>query len=123
MTQDTEERTVRPFAAVIQEHRDGALHAELSEELQNLVAEVLTHGKAGSLTLVVDVKPADKGLGSALIVAAEIKTKPPKGERPAAIFFPDAEGNLFRRDPRQPELPLREAPAGPDHDALREAQR
>ena len=120
---DQTDTTVRPFAAVVQEHRDGALHAELSEALQEVVAEVVTHGKAGSLTLTLNVKPADKGLGSALIIAADIKAKPPQGERPAAIFFPDESGNLFRRDPRQTELPLREAPGGRDDEApLREAR-
>lgn len=99
----------RPFTQWLQEQRGGNLHGELSEQLQQLVQAVTEHGKNGSLTLVVHVKPAGNGVN--LLVSDDVKVKAPQPERPVALFFADDEGNLSRRDPRQPELPLREIPS------------
>jgi len=99
----SEEVQVRPFAAFLQDH--GNTHDELSVALQDLVAAVTKHGKAGSLTLKLTVKPAAKGMEHVLSVMDQITVKAPAGERAERIFYSDEHGNLTRRDPRQPELP------------------
>lgn len=99
---------VKPFAAWLQEQRQGGLHSELSEQLQVLVAAVMEHQKRGALTLTIDVAPNRDGV--TVFVTDEIKVKAPQPERPATIFYPDSSGNLSRRDPRQPELPLQAIP-------------
>lgn len=96
----------RPFAAVIQEQRSGLLHSELSHELASLVSAVLSTGKAGTLTLAVKVTPNKDGV--TVMVTDKVTVKMPEGERGAAVFFVQGDGNLVRRDPRQLEMPLRE---------------
>jgi hypothetical protein len=118
-----DEPQARPFSQFMIEQRRGALHAELSDVLREVVAAVQDHGKAGSLTLTIDVKPGAKGTRT-LVVSDSIKTKIPQGERPSALFFADDAGNLHRDDPTQPELPLRRVDVGrgADDDLRRAAQ-
>jgi hypothetical protein len=114
MTEDKAPPTdPRPFTGFIQEQRRGALHEELSEELQQLVHGVLEHGKAGTLTLQLKVKPAGDGM---VTITDQIKTGVPQGERSPSIFYADDHGNVSRTDPRQMSMPmgapLRAAQAG-----------
>lgn len=99
----------KPFAAVIQEQRQGGLHGELSHELANLVASVQETRKPGVLTLTLKVTPNKDGV--TVTLSDDISVKLPKSDRGAAIFFVQGDGNLVRNDPRQPELPLREVGA------------
>lgn len=96
----------KPFAAFLQEHRNGGLHAELSDGLALLVAACREHAKGGSLTLSVKVTPNADGM--TMTVSDEVKVKAPEASRGAALWFADEDGNLSRRNPLQPELPLRE---------------
>lgn len=98
--------TRKPFAAFIQEQRGGGLHGELSDALHDLVAAVSEHGKKGVLQLQVIVEPM--GDGATVRVTDKIKLTAPEGERGAAIYFIDHDGNLSRKNPAQIELPLRE---------------
>lgn len=99
----------KPFAMFVQEQRGGALHAELSEALAELVAACLEHDKSGTLTLKINVAPT-KAAGT-VQVSDDVTLKAPQGSRGAALFFTDSSGNLSRRNPAQPELPLREIAA------------
>lgn len=108
----------KPFGQFLLEQRDGGLHSELSEALQELVAAVAEHGKGGTLTLTVKVGPLKGAMYGQLVVLDEVKVKAPEGERGASLFFEDGSGNLSRSNPRQPELPLREVPA--DSSPIRE---
>lgn len=108
-----------PFTQFLVEQRQGGLHGDLSESLQQLVAAVEEHGKAGTLTLTIRVTPTSKG-ASTYFVTDDVKVKKPEADRGASLFFSDGHGNLSRTDPRQPELPLREVPA-PEPTAIREA--
>lgn len=101
---------VRPFAAVLQEQRSGGLHSELSEQLAAVVAAVAEHGKPGSVMVTLNVKPSE--MPGAIVVSDDVKAKVPQPDKPASLFYSDDHGNLSRRDPRQPELPLREVAAG-----------
>lgn len=106
---------VRPFGAFLQEQRGGILHSELSRELAGIVQAVNEHGKTGTLTLKIKISPSK--IDGAVEVEDEVAAKPPEAPRDAALFFSDDDGNLSRRDPRQPELPLRAA----GHDERRSA--
>lgn len=115
-----ENPTRRPFAAWLQEQRNGALHAELTEQLTELVKSCTEHGKKGSLTLTVTVKPSDDGYH--LFVTDDTKATLPRGERPSALYFSDEDGNLSRRDPRQQELPLRKIDGGKGEEVVPDAE-
>jgi hypothetical protein len=101
---------LRPFAAVLQEQRQGGLHSELSELLAEVVHAVETHGKPGALTVTLQIKPAE--MPGAIIVLDDVKAKVPEADKGGSLFYPDDRGNLSRRDPRQPELPLRKVEGG-----------
>lgn len=98
----------RPFNQWLLEQRGGSLHGELSDRMQELVAAVAIEGKTGSLTITIKVSPAAAGTNQ-FVVTDDVKVKSPEPERGASLFFADPAGNLSRSDPRQPELPLREA--------------
>lgn len=111
---------VKPFAAFLQEQRKGSLHTELSDGLADLVRLCQEHGKTGTATLKLTVKPQKDG--ETLQITDDVKFAPPKGERPASTFFADETGNLSRNPPRQQELPLREVGDGRADTPLRKAQ-
>jgi hypothetical protein len=93
------------FWGWLREHKNGALHAELSEVLAEVTSAVLEHEKVGSLTLKVTVAPTKDG--RTVFVTDEVKSTIPKADRGGSIMFADADGNLSRRDPRQMELTMR----------------
>lgn len=107
MSKDDTIPTIRPFAAILQEHRKGRLHSELGEKLNELVEAVQTLGKGGSLTLKLQIKPSGKG-SDMVIVSDDIKVDLPKLESEPGWFFIDSDKNLVRHNPSQPDLPLRE---------------
>lgn len=102
----TPERARRPFAAFIHEQRGGGLHGELTDVFAELVLAVIEHQVKGALQLQVLVAPNKDGV--TVTVTDKIKVTLPEGDRGAAIFFVDEDGNLSRQNPRQQELPLRE---------------
>lgn len=115
---------VRPFADFLIEQSGGKTHDELGEGLHDLIQRVLDTGKKGSLTLTVTVAPLKDDL-EVLIVSDEIKLKLPEHDRKASMFYPDANGNLTRTDPRQLTFDsLREVPVGvdPETGEIREVQ-
>lgn len=101
---EAEGRTIRPFTDFLQEHRHGELHGEVSAALNDLVQAVTGIGKSGSLTLTITIEPAGTN-HEQVLVKDDVVVKQPKPARESAICFVDDEGNLSRRDPRQPELP------------------
>lgn len=95
----------RPFLDFLREHRNGVMHDQLSDKLQECVASVATEGGNAVLTIKIVIKPANAGEG-ALMVTDEIKTTLPKPKVGGSIFFASPENNLIREDPRQHKLPL-----------------
>lgn len=102
----------KTFATFVIEQRNGALHAEASDFLAELVKAVQDHQKAGSVTIKITVKPGSKGTGT-LVVSDDVTIKAPTADRAAALFFPDEHGNLHRSDPRQQQFPMRRVEVGP----------
>jgi hypothetical protein len=108
------DRTIRPFAAILQEVGAGRLHDRVSEQLADVTAAVAATGKKGTVTLVVTVEPlkggkSKAGITDTLVVTGKSAAKVPEGDdsAPTSVFFHDASGNLVRNDPNQPELPIR----------------
>jgi hypothetical protein len=99
----TAEPQVRPFAELLTVLDHGAAHAEASRAMHDLVAAVRDAGKKGTLTITLQVAPL-KGSDSQVVVAAQVKSSPPKSEPSAAVFFIGDDGNLSRHDPRKLEM-------------------
>lgn len=118
---EEQESVIRPFAEFLVQQANGRTHAELTDAFHGLIASVRETGKAGRLTLAIDVKPLSKGDDHTLTVTDSVAVKLPKGERPQSVFFIDGDGNLSRTDPRQMSLPLREVADRRDGQQLKEA--
>jgi len=88
------------FISTIKDYRDGKLARELDESLTELVSEIEEHGKGGSLTLTLALKPNGE---AAITASAKVSTKLPKRPIGDALFFTHA-GNLSRKDPSQAEM-------------------
>jgi hypothetical protein len=97
------DRTVRPFAAWLNDQRSGLTHSELSDALNELIEAVGETGKAGKLTFTVSIKPE----GGMVVVRDEIEVKLPKPDRDPSLFFVDEDNNLTRDNPFQGTLALR----------------
>jgi hypothetical protein len=93
------------FADVLGSVEGGVAFNEINEALQDLVVAVQQTGKTGEITVTLKISPNG---GHAVSVAAAHKVKEPKPAKAITVFYADGGGNLLRRDPRQPELPLRE---------------
>jgi hypothetical protein len=94
---------------LLQEHRAGATHDEISDAIREVVAAVTDEQKAGRVAINITVKPRGKGDG--LDVAVECKAFPPKATPGVSTFFADKDNNLSRQDPRQANMDLRPVPA------------
>lgn len=89
------------------ENEDGDLIPVLDHagnEFAKLINAIVQTGKAGAITMKIDVKPSTAG---ALAVKAAIATKIPKGLPPESLLWPTPEGNLLAEDPRQTRLDLK----------------
>ncbi len=95
------------FPETILQLNNGAAVAELSAALEKVLAAVRESGKPGSITFIVTVKPASKGVTSVVMVESQIKTKLPEPERGMTVFYLTEDNRLVRNDPRQQQLPLR----------------
>lgn len=93
----------KPFADVIRDYRNGALHDKLTGELAAAVQRAVTTNAPAELTIKLKIKP-DKG--QIKMTAASKLTLPAEIEVGDALFFPDDDGGLHRTDPRQGELPI-----------------
>ena len=75
-----------------------------SDKLAELVNAVTSTGKAGSLTLKIDVKPSTAG---ALAVRGDVKIKKPARLPREALLWATPDGNLLAEDPKQTRLELK----------------
>lgn len=106
----------RGFAPLLHEIDDGALHAELSSKLQQVVSELALYTETycskakGKVTLTLSL---EAGTNGTVQVHGEVKTKTPPPRRGATMFWTTKGGNLSLENPRQTKLPLREVPPPP----------
>lgn len=83
----------------------GALAADLSEAVTDVVKAVTALGKAGTVTLKLTIAPTDtQHVTDALTIQAEIVPKPPVPPRRASIVFTDDDGRLGRNPSKDPEM-------------------
>lgn len=89
---------------IIREADRGQLLQDFQQGLDDIVNAIETahgHGK-GQITITLDIKAK----GDAYQIDGKLKVKVPEPERLATTMFFDADqGELTRRDPRQPDLP------------------
>lgn len=90
------------FLRALQEHRQGEIITELSTKMREAVEVARKRGKTAKVILEITLSPNNS---NAISFAAEVTTKLPKEDPYAGIFFSDENGNLFRNDPLQQELP------------------
>jgi hypothetical protein len=110
VTDKTKERPdPRPFTQFLLEQRKGGLHEDLSSTLAEVVQAVMEHGKQGTVTVALKIKPIGDGQ---IQVFDNVTAKAPEGEKAPSIFYTDKHGNVSRTDPRQTEMPLRKVGAG-----------
>jgi hypothetical protein len=95
----------RPFTQFMQEQRKGGLHEDLSARMAEVVQAVMEHGKVGTVTVALKIKPIGDGQ---IQIFDDVKVKAPEGEKAPSIFYTDSHGNVSRTDPRQTTLPLRQ---------------
>lgn len=118
MSNETRPEDAGSFAAQFVQLRP-ATDRELAESLRALVRAVEATGKKGSLTLRLDVKPAEQAEG-AVIVNDHIALKAPQHDRKGAVAFIGRGHELAKRDPNSLPLfddeHLRDVPAAPVRD-------
>lgn len=103
------------------ELRKGSVVTKASEDLARLVQEVQKLGKPGELKIVLKVRPNADGV--TLAIEAGVDAKLPKPDQKATTFFPNEEGQLFRDDPSQKDLPFGVVNGGvPDEPAQSEPE-
>jgi hypothetical protein len=102
--------TFRNFSQLLSAAEDGRLNSDLSQALREALSQLeeVSGGRVKAkatfnltLTLTLD--------GGGLVeVGSDYKVKLPKMPRARTLLYATPEGNLTRRNPRQPDLPLRD---------------
>ena len=96
------------FVKVLAQLRDGTFLLDAGEGLAELVEQVRQTGRAGRLMITFDVKAAGKGVSGMVVIRDALVVKLPKAETSETVMYALEGGQLSRRDPRQPMLPLQE---------------
>lgn len=100
---DNDGVAIRPIQETLARLREGRIYDLMSLELNKVVKAVRDTGKAGKMTLTIDVKPVKK-IAGALELTAEVNGKLPKLEASSDLMFPDEDGNLYVRPPNQRDI-------------------
>ena len=95
----------RSVMGILPEVRQGKLVEDMTYELASLIQQVISHQKAGELTLKLRVSPGKHAMNAVDIVDVMNVKAPQKTPMPT-IFFADEEGSATRNDPNQHELNL-----------------
>ncbi len=94
---------MRPFTDILREARRGAVVELISEEMETVIKAVRHTGKAGALTLKIDIKPRDQD-AEQVNLSFKVTAKAPSAPMPEALFFTTLDGDLLRDDPTQREM-------------------
>lgn len=95
---------MRKFSDLIPILRRGELDEDVGLKLQQLAHQVKLTGKAGKLTLTLEIKPNGKDSDEAFIFDS-IKVATPQRDNSGCLVFIGQEGELSRTDPSQAPLP------------------
>lgn len=97
-----------PFSEQIKHLAKGTLDAELTESLADLVKAINAHGKKGSITLQLNLKPeVVNGEVQMINILPSVAVASPQPQRMSSRMWPTYDGDLLRNDPDQPELDLK----------------
>jgi len=95
------------FLNLITAHRNGTVITDVSKALRQVTAACQLTGKAGKVTLTINLRPASVGDAATLVVEPHVTAKVPENTPPGSIFYADDDFNLVREDPRQQRLALK----------------
>lgn len=94
--------STKPITATLALLQGGSFLDQCSEQMNQLVRCVDETGKAGKLTITLDVKKA----GGTVNIIAKVTNKTPEVAPDADTFWPTTEGNLSLENPNQRKLDL-----------------
>lgn len=95
--------SIRPITDTLRLLHGGVFIDECSEKLAEVVRSVDETGKAGKLTITLDLKKS----GGALAIAAKVTNKAPEQKADEDLMWPTVEGNLSLDNPAQRKLDLK----------------
>lgn len=93
-------------ATVLGQIRKGQFLYDLSQKMEELVADIREHKKGGKIAITLKFETMNAGDADTLQVVDEISVSKPKPTRAKSIFFTTKANTLVREDPRQRELEL-----------------
>lgn len=106
------------FIKTVSELAWGEAVGDYDEALRELSQAVKEHQKAGTLSITLKLTPLG---GDQVQIDDSYKVTKPEKDRVKTITFVQRDGSLSRRDPRQPELPMREVARNEPDSAVKEA--
>lgn len=92
--------SVRPITETLNRLRGGLFVDECSEKLAGVVKSVEETGKAGRITITIDLKKS----AGALAITAKVTDKTPEAAPEADLLWATVEGNLTPQNPNQRSL-------------------
>ena len=92
--------SVRPFQETLARLQGGAFADECAEKLAGIVRSVEATGKAGRLTITIDLKKS----AGAMAIRAKATDKVPEALPEEDLLWPTVEGNLSPQNPNQRSL-------------------
>ncbi len=96
---------LKPITETLRHVRGGMLLDEASEKLAEIVKAVDITGKAGRITIELQVKKLSRS--GALEIIDKVTSKIPAEAPLTTMMYPTPEGNLITEDPRQQKLDLK----------------
>ncbi|MFT0547891.1 hypothetical protein ACMHYO_16370 [Allopusillimonas ginsengisoli] len=96
---------LKPITDTLRHVRGGLLINETSELLAEIVKAVEVTGKAGKLTIELQIKKLSRS--GALEIIDKVTSKIPSEAALTTMMYPTPEGNLITEDPRQQKLDLK----------------
>lgn len=99
----------KPITDTLRLFRGGAFVEECSDVLANVIRGVEETGKAGKLTITLDIKKVSGAIG----VLAKVTDKTPEKAPDAELYYATVEGNLSIDNPAQRKLDLRPVDGAP----------
>lgn len=101
--------SVRPITDTLRLLQGGVFLDVCSEKLAEAVKSVDETGKAGKVTITLDLKRA----AGAISISAKVTNKVPEAKADDDLMWPTVEGNLSLDNPNQQKLDLRQVETQP----------